>query len=122
MVSYAKIEVPKELSDKALEIVEISKNSGKIKKGINETTKAIERERAKLVVVANDINPPEIVMHLPPLCEEKKIPFIVAGNKNELGSSVGLDVPTSAVAVLDAGEAKKILSELTQELEKLKKE
>ena len=111
MVSYAKIEVPKELSDKALEIVEISKNSGKIKKGINETTKAVEREKAKLVVVANDINPPEIVMHLPPLCEEKKIPFIVAGNKSELGSSVGLDVPTSAVAVLDAGEAKKILSE-----------
>jgi len=49
MVSYAKIEVPKELSDKALEIVEISKNSGKIKKGINETTKAVEREKQSLL-------------------------------------------------------------------------
>ena len=122
MASYAKVEVPKELADKALEIVEIAKNSGKVKKGMNEVTKAVEREKAKLVVVANDINPPEIVMHLPPLCEEKKIPFVVAGNKNELGSAAGLEVSTSAVAVLDAGEAKKMLTELTQELEKLGKE
>jgi large subunit ribosomal protein L7Ae len=122
MASYAKVEVPKELADKALEIVEISRNSGKIKKGMNETTKAVEREKAKLVVVANDINPPEIVMHLPPLCEEKKIPFIVAGTKSELGSAAGLEVGTSAVAIIDAGDAKKVLSELTEELKKLNEE
>ncbi|MCD6575788.1 MAG: 50S ribosomal protein L7ae [Nanoarchaeota archaeon] len=119
--TYAKVEVPKELAEKALEIVEIARNSGKIKKGLNETTKAVEREKAKLVVVANDINPPEIVMHLPPLCEEKKIPFIVAASKSELGTAAGLEVPTSAVAILDAGDAKKQLAELTQELEKLNK-
>ena len=119
--TYAKVEVPKELANKALEIVEIAKNTGKVKKGMNETTKAVEREKAKLVVVAGDINPPEIVMHLPPLCEEKKIPFIVVSTKAELGSAAGLEVPTSAIAVLDAGEAKKTLSELTQELNKLKK-
>ena len=119
--TYAKIEIPKELADKALEIVEIAKNTGKIKKGMNEATKAVERGKAKIVVVANDINPPEIVMHLSPICDEKKIAFVVAGSKTELGSSAGLGVPTSAIAVMDAGEAKKQLKEVTDELNKLKK-
>ena len=35
--------VPKDLVDKILQALEISKNTGKIKKGTNETTKAIER-------------------------------------------------------------------------------
>ena len=120
-MTYAKIEIPKELADKALEVIEIAKNTGKIKKGMNETTKAIEREKAKLVVVANNINPPEIVMHIPPLCEEKKIPFIDSPSKADLGSAAGLKVPTSAIAVLDAGEAKKQLKEVVEELTKLKK-
>lgn len=115
---YEKKELSKEVIDLSLEVIEIARNSGKIKKGVNEATKAIEREKAKLVVVANDINPPEIVMHLPALCEEKKIPFIVAGTKTELGASAGLEVSTSAVAVLDAGEAKKQLLGVKKEFDK----
>ena len=64
--SYVKFEVPEELKEKVLQAVEIARNSGKIKKGTNETTKAIERGIAKLVVIAEDVEPEEIVMHLPP--------------------------------------------------------
>lgn len=120
-VTYAKIEVPKEVVDKALEVIEIARNSGKLKKGMNEVTKAAERGKAKLVVVANDITPPEIVMHLTPLCEEKGIPFIVGCSKTELGTTAGLGVPTSAIAVMEAGEAKKQLKDITDEMSKLKK-
>jgi large subunit ribosomal protein L7Ae len=119
--NYSKVEIPKALTDKALEIIEIARNTGKIKKGMNEATKIVERGKAKLIVVANDINPPEIVMHLPPLCEEKGAIFIVACSKIELGSVAGLEVPTSAIAVIDAGEAKKQLKELTDEMARLKK-
>lgn len=117
---YAKVEVPKELVEKALEIVEIARNTGKIKRGVNEVTKAVEREKAKLIILANDVNPPEIVMHLPPLCEEKKIPLIVGPPKEELGTVSGLEVATSSVAILDGGEAKKQLIELIEEIKKLK--
>ena len=34
------------------------------------TAKAIEKGNAKLVAVAKDANPPEVVMHIPMLCEE----------------------------------------------------
>ena len=43
-----------------------------------------------------------------------RIPFIKAGTKKEIGSAAGLDVPTAAIAVLDEGNAKKQLAELTK--------
>lgn len=98
--------------NEVLEIVEIARETGKIRKGVNEATKAVERGIAKLVVVANDVDPPEIVMHLPALCDEKKIPLVKVASKLELGRAAGIDVSTSAVAVVDAGEAKKKLDEL----------
>lgn len=118
MASYVKNETPKELADKALEIVEIAKGSGKVRKGMNEVTKIVERGQAKLVLLAGDIEPAEIVMHLQPLCEEKKIPCVIVGKKTDLGNAAGLEVPTSAVAVLDEGDAKTQLRDLAEKLKK----
>ncbi|MBI5061324.1 MAG: 50S ribosomal protein L7ae [Candidatus Aenigmarchaeota archaeon] len=98
--------------DKILDIIETARATGKIRKGVNEATKSIERGEAKLVISAEDVNPPEIVMHLPVLCEEKKIPFVKVNSKLELGRAAGLDVPTAAVAIADAGEAKKDIANL----------
>lgn len=94
-----------------LEIVEIARETGKIRKGINEATKAAERGIAKVIVVAEDVDPPEIAMHLGPLCEEKKCKLFKVGSKNELGRAAGLDVSTAAVAITDLGDAKKNFKE-----------
>ena len=118
---YVKFETPKELVTKSLELVEIAKNSGKIKKGMNEVTKTVERGNAKLIVIAEDINPPEIAMHLPPLCEEKKIPFIYVSTKSDLGNAAGLEVGTSAVAIIDAGDGKQQLKDILDGLQKIGK-
>ena len=112
----AYMEVPKELLDKVYEIVEVAKTTGKIKKGTNETTKAIERGKAKLVVVAKDITPPEISMHLPLISEEKNIPCLQVPSKEDLGSAAGIDVPTGSVAILQEGDAKNLVSELLNKL------
>ncbi len=98
---------------KVLELIEIASSTGKVKKGINETTKAIERGKAVFVAVAGDVSPKEITMHLPLLCEEKKIPYANVGSKNDLGRACGLSVSCSAVAVIDAGEAKNLLKEIS---------
>ncbi len=92
-------------TNRILEIVEVARETGKIKKGVNEVTKVIERGHAKLVIAAEDVNPPEIIMHLPALCEEKKIKFVKVPSKAELGRAAGLGVSTSAVAIVDAGQA-----------------
>src|SRR3989338_10252533 len=96
-------DVPKEILNKALEALEVAVKTGKIKKGTNEVTKAIERGNAKLVLVAKNVNPKEIIMHLPALCEEKDIPFVPVNSREELGTAAGLGIPTSAVTIVQEG-------------------
>ena len=109
-------ESPREVVEKAYEAIELAKKSGKIKKGTNETTKAIERGTAKLVVTAKDVNPKEIIMHLPILCEEKDIPFVIVPTKEELGAVAGLKIGTSAISIIQEGEAKNIIKEIISKL------
>jgi large subunit ribosomal protein L7Ae len=118
--AYVKFTVPKELSDKVLQLVEIVKNTGKLKRGTNETTKSVERNLAKLVVIAEDVDPEEIVMHLPILCEEKKVSYVYVPSKLELGKASGIDVAAASVAIIDPGEGKDLLSEIIDSIEKLK--
>src|SRR3989338_7079705 len=109
-------DVSKELIDKAYEAIEIAKKTGKIKKGSNEVTKMVERGLAKLVLVAQDVNPAEIIMHLPALCKEKNAPCIQVPSKEELGAAAGLSVGTAAVAIIKEGDAKDLLKTITNEL------
>ncbi|HLC58377.1 MAG TPA: 50S ribosomal protein L7Ae [Candidatus Nanoarchaeia archaeon] len=108
--------IPKETLDKAYEALELAVKSGKVKKGTNEVTKAIERGTAKLVLVAQDTNPREIVMHIPALCEEKEIPCVPVPKRQELGEIAHLTVPTSAIAITQEGEAKQMIKELSYKL------
>ncbi len=105
-------EVSKEAVELAFEIVEIAKASGKIKKGTNEVTKAIEKQRAKLVVIASDVTPPEIIMHLPLLAKEKEVPCITVGTKEELGTAAGVGIGASSLAIIDEGDAKEQLKNI----------
>ena len=91
---------------KVLEAIEIARETGKIAKGVNEVTKAIERSKALLVVSSEDTDPKEIIMHLPVLCAEKKIPYTTVSKKTELGRAAGISVSASAIAILEKGDAK----------------
>ncbi|PIN89826.1 50S ribosomal protein L7ae [Candidatus Pacearchaeota archaeon CG10_big_fil_rev_8_21_14_0_10_32_14] len=93
-------------------IIEVARRSGKIEKGTNEVTKSIERGTAKLVVYAKDVEPKEIVQHIPVLCKEKNIKCHEIDSKKKLGISAGLTVATSSVAVIEAGEAVKDINSL----------
>lgn len=88
----------------AYEIIEKVRKEGKIEKGTNEVTKAIERGTAKLVVYASNVEPKEVIQHIPLLCKEKGIPCKEVDDKKKLGISAGLPVSASSVAVIDAGK------------------
>ncbi len=98
------------------EIVEKARKTGKIDKGTNEVTKAIERGVAKLVVYASDVNPKEIVQHLPILCKEKKIICVEADKKEKLGIAAGLNVGCSSIAIINPGDAEKDLESFIKNL------
>jgi len=119
--AFVKFEQSKDLTDKVFEALELARNSGKFRRGVNETTKAIERGIAKLVVMAEDVTPEEILMHLPVLCREKQVTFAYVPSKMELGKASGIPVPTSSLAIVEEGEAKKTISDLSAKIKALGK-
>jgi large subunit ribosomal protein L7Ae len=118
---YVKYETTKELADAAYEALQIASKTGQIRKGTNETTKAIERAQAKLVIIAEDVDPPEVVAHLPLLCEERKIPYIFVPSKEKIGTAAGIDVPAASVCITKEGDATGIIKEIITRTEQAKK-
>ena len=119
MPVYVNFEVPADLQERAVEALEVARDTGSVKKGTNETTKAVERGNADLVFIAEDVQPEEIVMHLPELCEEKGIPFIYVETQDDIGHASGLEVGSAAAAIVDAGEASDDVEDIAGKLEDL---
>ncbi|PWR70750.1 50S ribosomal protein L7Ae [Methanospirillum stamsii] len=122
MANYVTFEVSEDIQNKALEAVEAARESGKIKKGSNEATKAIERGIAQLVLIGGDVEPAEIVMHLGPLCDEKKIPYLFINKQNDIGAACGLEVGSAAAAIVKSGKAKEIIDDIAAQIAALKAE
>ena len=118
---YVRFEVPPDIAEKAYEALRKARETGgKIKKGTNETTKAIERGLAKLVLIAEDVDPPEVVAHLPLLCEEKKVPYLYVPSKKRLGEAAGIEVNAASACIIDPGGAKDLVEELIKAYNELK--
>jgi large subunit ribosomal protein L7Ae len=114
--SYVKSSTPTDIVEKLPQLLSIAASTGKIRKGVNEATKSIESGKSQLVIVAEDVDPEEIVMHIPSMCEEKGIALAFMPTKVDLGKAVGLSVACAAVAVEDAGGAKSMLDEIISRL------
>ena len=113
---------PKEIADKIFSMISIAKDTGRIRKGTNEATKSIESGKCLLTVIAANVDPEEIVMHLPILCDEKGVPFVYVERKEDLGKSAGLSVSCAAIGVESAGSAKESLEDVISRLGVKKKE
>ncbi|GAA0201550.1 50S ribosomal protein L7Ae [Haladaptatus pallidirubidus] len=120
MPVYVNYDVPADLQDRALDALEVARDTGTVKKGTNETTKAVERGNADLVYVAEDVQPEEIVMHLPELADEKGISFIFVETQDDVGHAAGLEVGSAAAAIVDAGEASDDVDDIASKVEELR--
>ena len=108
---------PEELIEDALRLLSIVKDIGKIKKGTNEVTKALERGKALIVYIGGDVNPQEITRHLPILSSEKNVAYVTIPSAERLGQSAGIEVGAASVAIVDAASSD---SELKSIVERLK--
>lgn len=117
---FVRFDVPPEIMERAYEAVKLAKEDGKLRKGANESTKAVERGIAKLLVIAQDVDPPEIVAHLPLLAEEKKISYVYVDSKVKLGTAAGIDVPSAAIAIVEPGKGKPLVDEVVSKVSSLR--
>jgi large subunit ribosomal protein L7Ae len=120
MPVYVDYDTPADLAEDALEALEVARDTGTVRKGTNEATKAVERGNAVLVVIAEDVSPEEIVMHLPDLAEEKGIPYVFVEAQDDVGHAAGLEVGSAAAAIVDAGEAQSQVDDIASKVEELK--
>jgi large subunit ribosomal protein L7Ae len=119
MPVYVDYDAPADLQDRAIEALEVARDTGTVRKGTNETTKAVERGNATLVYVAEDVQPEEVVMHLPDLADEKGIAYVFVENQDDLGAAAGLEVGSAAAAVVDAGDAEEEIQDIADTVEEL---
>ena len=118
--SYVEFDVPESLAEKTYKAVEKARDTGKIRKGTNEVTKSIERGNTELLVIAGDVEPEEIVMHLPAICKDRDIPYIFVPSKEELGLAAGIKVQTASVAITKSASAEDDVEEIIEKVEELK--
>ncbi|MFB6216528.1 MAG: ribosomal L7Ae/L30e/S12e/Gadd45 family protein [Candidatus Aenigmatarchaeota archaeon] len=105
-MSYVNFEVPEDLEDQVFEAVDTARATGK----------------ADLVIIAEDVNPPEVVMHLAPICEEKDIPYVYVKEKEDLGRACGIGVQSASASITDVGDAEGLVEEIVDEVKTLKTE
>ena len=120
MSVYVDFDVPADLEDDAIEALEVARDTGSVKKGTNETTKAVERGNAELVFIAEDVSPEEVVMHLPEIAAEKNVPYVFVGTQDDIGHAAGLQVGSAAAAIVDAGEAGDDVESIAEKVEELR--
>ena len=110
---YVKFDTPEELAKQAEEALETAQSTGKV-------AKFIERGDAALVVIAEDVDPAEIVAHIPVLADEKEIPYVYLPTKEQVGIAAGLTVGTASACIVDAGDAEAAVTEIVEKVAELK--
>ena len=88
------------LNKQIIDMLSQAKNFKLLKKGANETTKALNRGVADLIVLAADTEPLEIILHLPLLCEDKNVPYVYVSKQSDLGRACGVSRNIIATAIL----------------------
>ena len=107
MSVHIAFETPKDVQDQVYNLVKLvadpDKDNGRLKKGSNEVTKAAERGTAKMVVMAENVNPAELLAHIPLICKEKSIPFIYVEDQTYLAEAAGMNTgaKTAAIALME---------------------
>jgi len=71
-----------------------------VKYGLKHVTALVESRKARLVIIANDVDPLELVLWLPTLCKKKDIPYIIVKGKAALGRIVHKKT-AAALAITD---------------------
>jgi len=114
-----KIERMQRLKREADSKVKDKKAPAKIKKpelkfGISRVTRYVEQKRAKLVLIAHDVEPVEIVLWLPALCKKMEVPYCIVKGKANLGKLVGYHTATCAAFLNINGSDKPAFDKLLQ--------
>jgi|TARA_B100000586_G_scaffold251642_1_gene210973 ribosomal protein L7Ae-like RNA K-turn-binding protein len=101
MSVHISFETPQDVQERVYEMVKVlgSQGKGKLKKGANEVTKSAERGTAQMIVMAENVNPGELLAHIPMICKEKGIPYIYVEDQSFLAEAAGMSTGTRTATI-----------------------
>jgi len=101
MSVHISFETPQDVQEQVYEMIKIigKDGRGRLKKGSNEVTKSAERGTAQMIVMAENVNPSELLAHIPMICKEKEIPYIYVEDQSYLAEAAGMSAGTKTAAI-----------------------
>lgn len=115
ILPFAQPLAPKKLNKKVLKTVKKASKAKHVKRGVKEVVKALRKGEKGLVIIAGDISPPDVISHIPVLCEDSAVPFVFIPSKEDLGSAGATKRPTSCVMIVPGGGKTKKNADKTSE-------
>lgn len=103
VLPFAKPLASKKVNKKILKTVKKASKAKHVKRGVKEVVKALRKGEKGLVIIAGDISPPDVISHIPVLCEDSAVPYVFIPSKEDLGSAGATKRPTSCVMVVPGG-------------------
>eukprot|EP00761_Pharyngomonas_kirbyi_P008270 gb/GECH01008281.1/.p1 GENE.gb/GECH01008281.1/~~gb/GECH01008281.1/.p1 ORF type:complete len:124 (+),score=20.02 gb/GECH01008281.1/:1-372(+) len=109
------------LTDSMFKLINQSNNYKLVRRGVNEVIKMLERNQVELVVLAADVQPLGILLNLPPICEEKNVPYVFVKSKIALGRATGIARNVIAMCIVRSEEnpLEKMLDRVKDDIEQL---
>lgn len=102
---------------KIYKTIKKARKAGALQRGVKEVNKALRKTPIKtpanadqvpgICIIAGDISPDEVIMHLPIYCEEHNVPYLFVRSRLELGSAAKTKRPTSVVFIQEKGKEPK---------------
>ena len=90
------------LTKKLLKLVKKTAKSKHLRRGVKEVVKSVRKRERGVCVLAADVWPPDVISHLPVLCEEAAIPYCFVPSREDLGAAGQTKRPTSVTMVVAA--------------------
>lgn len=115
VLPFAKPLASKKLNKKVLKTLKKASKAKNVKRGVKEVVKALRKGEKGLVVIAGDISPPDVISHLPVLCEDQSVPYVFIPSKQDLGSASATKRPTSVVFIVPGSKKNKNTKEKEDE-------
>ncbi|KAJ3212148.1 snoRNA-binding protein [Clydaea vesicula] len=113
----------KKLTKKVLKTIKKASKQKQIKRGVKEVVKGLRKGSKGVVFIAGDINPIDVITHVPVLCEESDVPYVYVPSKEDLGLAGSTKRPTSVIMVVEKKDVdyKESYDEIMKEVEELNK-
>lgn len=89
----------KKTTKKLHKLVKKASQAKFVRRGVKEVVKALRKGNKGFCIIAGDISPIDVVVHLPIMCEDRRIPYFYVPSKLDLGAAASTKRPTSCILV-----------------------